>query len=112
MENAPEKATRGGAGRGQGRKAADGAAGVVRTVVYLTPEQQVRFKDLGGNVWLRAQIGSAGRAPQAPAFQSKTIAVDSSGTKFIETSAGRIFIPEVVPCSHILPDPNDPDRPY
>lgn len=50
------KAPRGGAGRGQGRKSADGATGVVRVTVLLTPEQRAKLSRLGGSAWVRGTI--------------------------------------------------------
>lgn len=47
---------KGGPGRGQGRKAADGQTDFVRMSVNVRPDQHEEFKKLGGSLWLRAQI--------------------------------------------------------
>lgn len=52
---------RGGPGRNQGRKAKDGAVGLIRTNVLLTEAQRERLKGLGGSVWIRVQIDRGGQ---------------------------------------------------
>jgi hypothetical protein len=52
-------APRGGAGRGQGRKAADGATGTVPVLVRVTPAQKAKLATLGGSVWMRKAIDEA-----------------------------------------------------
>lgn len=47
---------KGGPGRGQGRKAADGQTDFARMSVNVRPDQHEEFKKLGGSLWLRAQI--------------------------------------------------------
>lgn len=51
--------TRGGARTGAGRKAADGATGLVQVAVRVTAPQREKLARLGGSVWVRAQIESA-----------------------------------------------------
>ncbi len=53
----PSKGTgRGGKRPGAGRKAEDGATGMIRINVSLTPEQREKFRNLGGSLWLRGKI--------------------------------------------------------
>lgn len=51
--------TRGGARTGAGRKAEDGATGLVQVAVRVTVSQREKLARLGGSVWMRAQIESA-----------------------------------------------------
>jgi hypothetical protein len=47
---------KGGAGRGQGRKAQDGCTDLVRISVNLRADQRGAFKRAGGSVWLRREL--------------------------------------------------------
>ncbi len=47
---------KGGAGRGQGRKAQDGCTDLVRISVNLRADQRKEFKAAGGSVWLRREL--------------------------------------------------------
>lgn len=49
----------GGARKGAGRKTADGATGVIRYNITLTRAQKTKLEQLGGSVWIRAQITAA-----------------------------------------------------
>jgi hypothetical protein len=51
-----EKVQRGGWRKNSGRKAEDGATGLIRVSITLTPEHRDRFKVLGGSLWLRRMI--------------------------------------------------------
>lgn len=53
------RAPRGGAGRGQGRKAEDGATGLVQIAVRVTVPQREKLVRLGGSVWIRKAIDDA-----------------------------------------------------
>lgn len=50
---------RGGARTGAGRKAEDGAAGLVQIAVRVTPPQREKLARLGGSVWVRGAIDEA-----------------------------------------------------
>jgi uncharacterized low-complexity protein len=50
---------RGGPGRGQGRKAEDGATDVERVTVQLTPAQREKVRQNGGSAWVRGLIDAA-----------------------------------------------------
>lgn len=54
-----ERAKRGGARPGAGRKSSDGVTGVIRVNITLTPAERDKLKALGGSVWIRAQLRSA-----------------------------------------------------
>lgn len=47
---------RGGKRRGAGRRAVDGAVGVQRVTVLLTPADRAALRLLGGSAWVRAQL--------------------------------------------------------
>jgi len=56
----PEKPKgRGGAGRGQGRKAKDGAHDLVQVGIRVTQAQKDKLRNLGGSVWVRRKIDEA-----------------------------------------------------
>lgn len=46
---------------GAGRKAVDGATGVVQICITIRPEQRPLLAKLGGSVWVRAAIDSASK---------------------------------------------------
>lgn len=50
---------RGGARVGAGRKAEDGATGLVQVAVRVTPPQREKLSRLGGSVWVRRAIDEA-----------------------------------------------------
>jgi len=54
---------------GAGRRAADGATGVERITILVTPEQRKAIAELGGSVFVRAaidaSIGAAGGTVRA-----------------------------------------------
>lgn len=50
---------RGGARTGAGRKAYDGATGLVQIAVRVTPPQREKLGRLGGSVWIRRAIEDA-----------------------------------------------------
>ena len=50
---------RGGARKGAGVKAADGATGLVQIAVRVTPPQRAKLGRLGGSVWVRRAIDEA-----------------------------------------------------
>lgn len=50
---------RGGARSGAGRKAEDGATGLVQVAVRVTPPQREKLGRLGGSVWVRRAIDEA-----------------------------------------------------
>jgi hypothetical protein len=50
---------RGGARKGAGAKAADGATGLVQIAVRVTPQQREKLGKLGGSVWVRRAIDDA-----------------------------------------------------
>lgn len=50
---------RGGARKGAGVKAADGATGLVQIAVRVTPPQREKLGRLGGSVWVRRAIDEA-----------------------------------------------------
>ena len=52
-------AVRGGGGRGQGMKAADGATDVERVTVLLTPAQRDKVRQNGGSAWVRSLIDAS-----------------------------------------------------
>jgi hypothetical protein len=52
-------AERGGRRSGQGRKAEDGAAGVVRVTIQLTPAQRDKVRANGGSAWVRGLIDAS-----------------------------------------------------
>jgi hypothetical protein len=56
---AEERTGQGGPGRGQGRKAEDGATAVERVTVQLTPAQHDKVRANGGSVWVRSLIDAA-----------------------------------------------------
>ena len=47
---------RGGKREGSGRKAEDGATGLIIVAVTMTPEHREKFRKLGGSLWLRKVI--------------------------------------------------------
>lgn len=53
------KGGRGGARPGAGRKALDGATGLVQAAVSVTPSQREKLARLGGSVWVRREIDGA-----------------------------------------------------
>ena len=58
MADTQKKESRGGAGRGQGRKPKpDGA--MVSVTHHVTPAQKEKLKRLGGGKWLRPTIDNA-----------------------------------------------------
>lgn len=57
--DADSRPPRGGAGRGQGRKAEDGACGVERVTIQVTIEQLEKVRRNGGSKWLRRLIDDA-----------------------------------------------------
>lgn len=54
-----EKSTRGGAGRGQGRKPLDPGAETVGVTIKMTTDQRDKLARLGGPAWVRARIDKA-----------------------------------------------------
>lgn len=48
-----------GSGGNGGRKAKDGAKGLIGCNVRLTVAQREKLKQLGGSVWIRSQIDNA-----------------------------------------------------
>ena len=52
-------ANRGGARRGAGRPSVDGATGVERATITLTPDDREKLRQLGGSPWIRSQIRAA-----------------------------------------------------
>ena len=46
----------GGARKGAGRKAVDGAKGIVVVSISITPDHKEKLKALGGSAWIRAKI--------------------------------------------------------
>ncbi len=59
MRDMSDKPQNRGARPGAGRKAKDGATGVDRYNVMLTPAQKTKLVLLGGSAWIRAQIDAA-----------------------------------------------------
>lgn len=49
-------AKRGGPGRGQGRKARDGATGLVQAGIRVRADQKPKLLRIGGSVWVRRKI--------------------------------------------------------
>ncbi len=50
---------RGGPREGAGRKAVDGATGLVQSAIRVTAEQHEKLKRLGGSAWVRKKIEQA-----------------------------------------------------
>ncbi len=50
---------RGGARTGAGRKAVDGATGVVQICITVRPDQRPKLAKLGGSAWVRGAIDAA-----------------------------------------------------
>ena len=50
---------KGGRRSGQGRKAEDGAKGVVRVTIQLTPAQRDKVRANGGSAWVRGLIDAS-----------------------------------------------------
>ena len=53
------KSTRGGAGRGQGRKPLDETVTTVGVTIKMTTDQRQKLARLGGPKWVRARIDKA-----------------------------------------------------
>lgn len=60
------KPTRGGAGRGQGRKPLDETSPTVVVSVKMSDEQRAKLQRLGGAQWVRSRIDKA-RDPESQA---------------------------------------------
>ena len=58
------KPSRGGAGRGQGRKPLQPGAETVPVSIKMTTEQRDKLQRLGGSPWVRARIDKA-REPES-----------------------------------------------
>lgn len=59
---------RGGARPGAGRKAVDGATGVVQICITVRPDQRPKLAKLGGSAWVRGAIDAAVIAKPHSAF--------------------------------------------
>jgi hypothetical protein len=59
--DAAATAQRGGKRLGAGRKAVDGATGVVQICITIRPDQRQMLARLGGSAWVRSAIDSAAK---------------------------------------------------
>lgn len=84
---------KGGAGRGQGRKAADGAKHLRKVSINLTTAQAAKLKTLGGSLWVREQIEKASEPAQPKAPPSPSLKAEGEPRSFKTLDGATIYEP-------------------
>lgn len=77
-----------GSGGKGGRKAKDGAKGLVGYAIRITPYQRDKLRSLGGSIWIREQIN------KAPVRMKKFIALSIKGRDSLEKLMDAYLKPE------------------